>query len=65
MRAKETRTRGFGRVQAKVLRMCEMKPGTEVLLKAKEIAAARRLARRGLVVVIPDYFGTWCKVVTV
>lgn len=62
MRASQQKTKPLGHVQAKVLRMCEMKPESEVLLATIEVAAARRLERRGLVDVHLDYFGVWCKV---
>ena len=52
--------RKLGPVQRKVLRMCRLKPGTEVLLKSNDVSAARRLEQRGFVIVKPDYFGVWC-----
>ena len=50
----------LGVVQEKVLCLCQMKPGTDVLLKGRrEANAARRLERRGLVSVFRDDFGMW------
>lgn len=47
-------------VQEKVLCLCQMKPGTDVLLKGRrEANEARRLERRGLVSVFRDDFGVW------
>jgi len=53
----------MGPVQQKVLRLCELSVGSEVLLNRREAAAARRLERQGRVTTYRDGCGVWAKLV--